>query len=173
MYHLALHESRHTASRFNVDEAELRTMMEQWRSGQKIELGERVWDPHHTQLTVIEGPRLEVGELTMGRGWRTALRRGVDVTERLLTHAHTERGGPHVERPEQAGCDGQHAQAAPADAISTHQLALALQLGALLGPDALRLLEAWRGAAAREPAAAPSETLARAERDLRDADAAR
>jgi hypothetical protein len=50
--------------------------------------------------------------------------------------------------------------------------ALGMQMAALLGPDALALLDAWRTAAAGSPGLAPSETLALAERAVRSADGA-
>ena len=46
-------------------------------------------------------------------------------------------------------------------------LAALVQIGALLGPEAPRLLDAWRAAAAGEPALSPSQALAMAEEDLR------
>lgn len=48
------------------------------------------------------------------------------------------------------------------------QLALGVELAALLGPDAARLLAAWREVAARASGLSPSESLALAERQLRD-----
>jgi hypothetical protein len=48
--------------------------------------------------------------------------------------------------------------------------ALGVQMAALLGPDPMRLLDAWRTAAAGTPGLAPSETLALAERAISSAD---
>jgi hypothetical protein len=48
-------------------------------------------------------------------------------------------------------------------------LTLGVQIAALLGPDAVRLLDAWRGAAVGTPGLAPSESLALAEQALRGA----
>jgi hypothetical protein len=48
------------------------------------------------------------------------------------------------------------------------QLALGVELASLLGPDASRLLAAWREVAARASGLSPSESLALAERQLRD-----
>ena len=47
------------------------------------------------------------------------------------------------------------------------ELALGVELAALLGPDASRLLAAWREVAARASGLSPSESLALAERQLR------
>ena len=48
------------------------------------------------------------------------------------------------------------------------QLALGVELAALLGPDASRLLAEWREVAGRATGLSPSETLALAERKLRE-----
>jgi hypothetical protein len=48
------------------------------------------------------------------------------------------------------------------------ELALGVELAALLGPDAPRLLAAWREVAGRASGLSPSESLALAERRLRD-----
>lgn len=48
------------------------------------------------------------------------------------------------------------------------QLAFGVQLAALLGPDASRLLAAWREVSGRASGLSPSETLALAERQLRE-----
>jgi hypothetical protein len=50
-------------------------------------------------------------------------------------------------------------------------VALGVQLAALLGPDPMGLLEAWRQAAAASPGLPPSDSLALAERALRRASA--
>jgi hypothetical protein len=46
------------------------------------------------------------------------------------------------------------------------QLGIGVELAALLGPDATRLLAAWREVAARASGLSPSESLALAERQL-------
>ena len=45
-------------------------------------------------------------------------------------------------------------------------LAALVQIGALLGPEAPQLLEAWRAAAAADPSLSPSRALAAAEDSL-------
>jgi hypothetical protein len=88
MYHVELRQFPHNFCRFNLTERELReTILYAWVRGEWIELGERKWNPHQANLTVLEGPQLPVGELSMGRGWRNAERRGEDVTEQLLAAA--------------------------------------------------------------------------------------
>jgi hypothetical protein len=104
-----------------------------------VALGERKWSPHQAKLTILEGPRLEVQQLSMGRGWRVAQRQSEDVTERLLAAA--------------AGA------AAPAGGFAE-------QLLPLLGADPAALLQAWRLTAERRPELSPSESLALAEATL-------
>jgi hypothetical protein len=141
MFHLELRHFPHSVCRFNLSEEELRPIVSAWARGQILELGERRWSPHEARLTVIEGPRLEAGELSMGRGWRAAQRRGADVTERMLRSV-----------------------AVSVEAASASDETLR----ALLGADAGRLLGAWRETSARFPEMLPSERLARAERALAD-----
>jgi hypothetical protein len=57
---------------------------------------------------------------------------------------------------------------AAVEAPEVDQLALGVELAAVLGPDAARLLAAWREVAGRASGLAPSESLALAERQLRD-----
>ncbi|MCW3065102.1 MAG: hypothetical protein JWN32_2274, partial [Solirubrobacterales bacterium] len=97
---------------------------------------------------------LAVEELTMGRGWRTAERRGEDVTERMLAAAKA--AAPAQERPSPGSV-------APGIA---DPLALGVQLASLLGKDAGRLLDAWRAVVARSAGLSPSESLALAEREI-------
>jgi hypothetical protein len=88
VYHVELRQFPHNFCRFNITERELReTILEAWSRGEWIEQGERKWSPHQASLTVLEGPRLPVEQLSMGRGWRNAGRQGRDVTEELLATA--------------------------------------------------------------------------------------
>ena len=150
MYHVELRQFPHNFCRFNLSEAELAAMLAPWRSGQPIELGERKWSPHAAKIRILEGPELDLTELSMGRGWRNAERRGQEVTDRVLGEDATP---PPVGSP--AG------GAALAD-----PLAALVQIGALLGPEATALLEAWRAAAAGNPSLPPSAALAVAEENL-------
>jgi hypothetical protein len=63
--------------------------------------------------------------------------------------------------------DAEDAPLAPAGA-SADELALGVELAALLGPDAAGLLAAWREVTARASGLTPSESLALAERQLED-----
>jgi hypothetical protein len=85
VYHLELRHFPRNLCRFNLSAEQLRvSVLEPWVADRKFELGELDWDPRVARLTVLEGSRLAPGELTMGRGWSIAQRRGRDVTERLL-----------------------------------------------------------------------------------------
>ena len=139
MYHIELRQFPHNTCRFNLTERELRAVLEPWVREKFVTLGERKWSPHQAKLTILEGPRLEVQQLSMGRGWRAAQRQSEDVTERLLAAA--------------AGA------AAPAGGFAE-------QLLPLLGADPAALLQAWRLTAERRPELSPSESLALAEATL-------
>jgi hypothetical protein len=87
VYHVELRQFPHNFCRFNLTERELHeTILDAWAKGEWIEFGERKWNPHQAQLTVVEGPQLPLEQLSMGRGWRTAKRQGQDVTEQLLAY---------------------------------------------------------------------------------------
>lgn len=91
MYHVELRQFPHNFCRFNLTERALReAILDAWSRGEWIEFGERKWNPHQAQLTVIEGPQLPLEQLSMGRGWRAAERDGQDVTEQLLAAAHAD-----------------------------------------------------------------------------------
>jgi hypothetical protein len=158
MYHLELRQFPHNTCRFNLIEQDLRAVVEPWVREQFVEVGERKWSPHQAKLTILEGPRLDVAQLSMGRGWRAAQRQSEDVTERLLAQAKQ--------------ADGATARAG--DATATGSLApaggFAEQLLSLLGVEPAALLHAWRLAAERRPELSPSESLALAESTLRSLD---
>jgi hypothetical protein len=145
VFHVELRQFPHNFCRFNMSEQELRiSVLNAWARKEWLEFGERRWDPNQATVTVIEGPRLSMPELAMGRGWRNAQRAGADVTERVLEAARTAR------EPAQAG-------ARPA----------AAELAALLGPESEPLMRAWRLAMESHPDRRPSECLALAEEFVR------
>jgi hypothetical protein len=153
MYHIELRQFPHNTCRFNLTEQELlATVVGPWAREQWIEIGERKWSPHLARLTVLEGPQIPVGQLSMGRGWVNAQRQSEDVTERVIARAKQIDGVA-------AGGAGDAAtgpSSAPPDA----------RLESLLGADPAALLAAWRLAAERRPELAPSESLALAEETL-------
>ncbi len=148
MYHLELRQFPHNTCRFNLTEQELRAVLEPWVREKFVEVGERKWSPHQAKLTILEGPRLEVQQLSMGRGWRAAQHQSEDVTERLLAQAKQADDAT-------AGVG----DAAPAGGFAE-------QLLPLLGADPAALLQAWRLIAERRPELSPSESLALAEATL-------
>jgi hypothetical protein len=95
MYHVELRQFPHNFCRFNLTERELHeTILDGWVRGEWIELGERKWNSHQARLTVLDGPRMPVDQLSIGRGWRNATRQGQDVTERLLANARAAANAP-------------------------------------------------------------------------------
>ncbi len=165
MYHVELRHFPHNMSRFNLGGEQLRAIVEPWVRGEEIEFGEHRWSPEQARLTILEGPRIPPAQLTMGRGWRAAEREGTDVTEAVLAAARRAVAAASSAGP----TAGAAMPSAPgsAGAAAVDAFALGMQMAALLGPDAMRLLDAWRAAAVSSPGLAPSETLAKAEAALR------
>jgi hypothetical protein len=162
MYHLELRQFPHNLCRFNLTEQDLRVLLAPWVLEKPLELGERKWSPHQATLTVLEGPRLELQQLSMGRGWRAAQHTSEDVTARAIAAATDAVAAAPAEQSAQAP------STPAADARSlADPLALGVQLASLLGGDPAGLLAAWRQASAENPGLSPSETLALAEAVLR------
>jgi hypothetical protein len=162
MYHLELRQFPHNAWRFNLSDDELHAIVEPWAREQIVEIGERKWSPQQAKITILEGPQLDIAQLSMGRGWRAAQRHSEDVTERVLAAAR------------QAGSSAALAptvtRASSTDAgPMADPLALGVQIAALLGSEPMVLLDAWRVAAASSPGLAPSQSLAQAEQAVRGA----
>jgi hypothetical protein len=168
MYHVELRQFPHNMCRFNLDERALAAILDPWVSRRVVEFGERKWNPEQARLRVLDGPSIPLTQLTMGRGWRTAERQSTDVTEQLLAEA--ERGAAPAVQAIVAGGSSATPAATPTSPGASpvgDQFALGMHMAALLGPDAMRLLEAWHAAGANSPGLAPSETLALAEAALR------
>jgi hypothetical protein len=160
VYHVELRQFPHNFCRFNLTEHELlETILDGWVRGEWIEIGERKWNSHQANLKVLEGPELPVQQLSMGRGWRNAVRESKDVTADLLAAARTSAGSRgDVARTQASG---------PTTPDRTgRELAgdsLAGELLALLGEDPSPLVRAWQLALERHPDRTPSECLALAE----------
>jgi hypothetical protein len=165
MFHIELRQFPHNACAFNLTEAELAQIVEPWSRDEWIELGERKWSPHQARLTVLEGPRLPVEDLAMGRGWRNAQHRSTEVTERVIAQALASPSAPSAAS---APAPGGTVAGGPAGGAAA---SLDTQLQPLLGPDPAALLQAWRLASQRRPELSPSESLALAESTLRSLDA--
>jgi hypothetical protein len=162
-HHVELRQFPHNACRFNMSQAELRVLVVPWAHGEWVEMGERKWSPHQAKLTVLEGPRLELEQLRMGRGWRTAQRQGEDVTERVLEAVRAAGDGSAPTRTA-GGSSVASARDLSSAGGAVGEDALAGELGSLLGTDPTALLAAWRLLAAADPGRRPSECLAAAER---------
>ncbi|HEX5853852.1 MAG TPA: hypothetical protein VFY36_12245 [Solirubrobacteraceae bacterium] len=161
MYHVELSQFPHNHARFNLSDGELVALVDPWIRERWVELGERKWNCNQATMTILEGPRLPVQKLSMGRGWRTAQREGEDVTERVMAAAK----GAMEQAAREPGANG-----APAGSAVGDPLAMGVQMASLLGQDPTALLEAWHTVAAGSPGLAPSESLALAERKLRPSD---
>jgi len=177
VYHLELRQFPHKHHRFNLTERQLQLVLIPWAHERVVDFGERKWNPQQATITVLEGPELEVSELSMGRGWRTAERHGEDVTERMLAAARTVQipaqpaGGAPAPPPELAGEPSPRAAPAATGPLAD-PLAIGVQLASLLGANAAALLPAWREVAAQNPGLVPSESLAIAERRIAGDDVA-
>jgi hypothetical protein len=152
--------------RFNLSAQELRTVvLEPWAQERWIEFGERKWSPQQATLTVLEGPRIPFGQLTMGRGWRTAERAGREVTDELLSAVSRElarrsQAAAPATGSESTGIGGETLGAElPAAADS-----LGLELLSRIGGERAPLRRVWDLAAEQHPSSPPSATLALAER---------
>ncbi len=157
-YHIELRQFPHNLCRFNLTAQELHaTILDPWAREQWIELGERRWSPHQARLTVLEGPRLPLEQLSMGRGWRAAQRQSQDVTTRVLAAAGEARGEPAVPLAPAA-----NAQPATDEALLADSLGL--ELLTVLGSGPAPLRRAWELAQTRHPQRTASQCLALAER---------
>jgi hypothetical protein len=171
VYHVELRKFPHNFCRFNLTEQELRaTILDAWTQGHWVELGERRWNPHEATLRVLEGPRLAVAELSMGRGWRAATRRGRDVTDQLLSRAAADTLSRAADTPRM----GEGGSAGPTPAATPVPLdprptadSLALEIAAklTLAPQPIAL--AWELAQKRHPELSASACLDLAERAIR------
>jgi hypothetical protein len=158
----------HNFCRFNLSEQELQeAVLDAWVRQEWLEFGERKWNPHEATLTVLEGPRLELQELSMGRGWRNAQRRGEDVTERVVASRRAELAAASGEAQPAGGVGrglGRASAGGGALGSGAGSVApLAAELVALLGEDPASLIRAWQLALERHPDRSPSECLALAE----------
>lgn len=167
VFHVELRRFPHSFWRFNLTEQELReTLLSPWVQGASVEAGERRWSPEQTTLTVLEGPRLAMSELAMGRGWRNAQRRGEDVSERMIEAerqvARQAQRQTARETQRQTAREAEHPRAGGAPEPSLDDC-----LRELLGPDAQALLTLWRSARERHPERTASQCLALAEEAVR------
>jgi hypothetical protein len=171
VYHLELRKFPHTVCRFNQSEQQLRAVVVPWTHEEWIEEGERKWNSNEATITVLQGPKLSMPELAMGRGWRNAQRRSEDVTERVLEAVKRERA-PASGSSQNASADGDEMRAETATAVERPDSRLladsfALELLALLDAGALMLSRVWQLASERLGDAPAIESLALAEQAVR------
>jgi hypothetical protein len=168
MYHVELRQFPHNMCRFNLTDAELSVIVEPWVREQIVEFGERKWSPQQAKITIFDGPRLALEQLTMGRGWRAAERQSENVTDAVLAVARdTLAAAAHMPAP-RGPAPAAVANGALADPLAVGVLADLRSVVSLLGEDPAGLLAAWRDVAARSTGLSPSESLALAERQVRD-----
>jgi hypothetical protein len=153
MFHFELRHFPANFARFNLTEAQLRSMiLDRWTKEEWVEVGERKWNPQQAKLTVLEGPEIALDQLTMGRGWRNAQRHGRDVTEEILARAR----------------DAQTAKSASGNSdLKLESDSLGLEVLAELGTRRLPLRSIWELAAQRLGKRTPSQSLALAEGAVR------
>jgi hypothetical protein len=146
VFHVELRRFPHNTHAFNLEQGELRArVLYPWLAGKKFEFYEAMWSPEEARLTVLEGPRLQPGEIAMGRGWANAMRHGTDVTERVLSEAADATSAPSPRAP----------------AVAVSELGRTLLAACVQGPVAVQ--RAWALADEAQPGARASERLALAE----------
>jgi hypothetical protein len=185
VYHLELRKFPHVACRFNQSEQQMRAIVMPWVGEQWVEEGERNWNINESALTILEGPELAMPELAMGRGWRTAQRRGEDVTERVLSSARqalaqsppptsgagsAAAGSGEDADSANAASSANAAPASAAGAAGSSQLladSLGLELLSLLDDGPVPLPRVWVLAHERLGAPTAAESLALGEQAVR------
>jgi len=172
VYHVELRKFPHSVCRFNQTEQQVRAIVVPWTNEEWIEEGERKWNSNEATITVLEGPKLSMPELAMGRGWRNAQRRSEDVTERVLEAVKQQRpDGAGPRDPAGAAAEGRSLESTPAgEAPADPQLladSLALELLGLLDAGPAQLSRAWALASERRGDASAAESLALAEQSVR------
>jgi hypothetical protein len=146
MYHLELRQFPHVARRFNQSEQQVLALAKPWVGEEWIEEAERKWNMNEATLTILEGPKLTMADLAMGRGWRNAQRRSDDVTERVLGTFRKDDGGGADASGHNGGGDRAAAVSGAAGAPDHALLADSLGLE-LLGPldhGPIAPAEVWR-----------------------------
>jgi hypothetical protein len=168
VYHLELRKFPHAVCRFNQSEAQVRAILVAWVNEQWFEEGEQKWNSNEATLIVLEGPKLSMPELAMGRGWRNAQRRSEDVTERVLAAVRQQVQPAGAAASTVSGAT-QAAATRSASAAEVELLgdSLALELLALLDEEPVVLGRVWSLAAERLSDASAAQSLALAEHAVR------
>lgn len=161
MFHIEVRQGSKKVSRLNLPERELMlSILRRWVRGEKIEIGEISWRPDEAQITVIEGPEVPIGGMTLGRGWPTAQREGRDVTAEVLGKAQRALAEDEAERVAGGAARGGEpgGENAAAD-LALLADSLGLELLRRLGEGEITLLAVWQLAGERHPSMSPSSTL--------------
>jgi len=83
LYHVELRQFPHDTHVYNVDAERLqRELIGPWVRGEIFAFGEQEWIPNRSNISILEGPHLPLGQLGLGKGWSNASRVSEDVTER-------------------------------------------------------------------------------------------
>ncbi len=86
-YHVELRNFPRTRTLFNQSGQQLGAIVLPWVENRIVEMDDDKWAPWESTITILEGPQIPIGGLSMGRGWKTALREGTDVSDRVLAEA--------------------------------------------------------------------------------------
>src|SRR6266496_2553235 len=87
-YHVEIRQGLRRARQFNLEEEELRArVLDPWRAGRMIRLGDRQWEPRESELRILDGAELSHQDLAYGQAWANAERSGRDVARELLADA--------------------------------------------------------------------------------------
>jgi hypothetical protein len=88
VFHVEIGTTLNHARSFNLSREELlAVVVGPWLEDRTIELGEQEWVPQESSLKILEGPRLEMPDLSFGQGWANAERASENVTQRVLDEA--------------------------------------------------------------------------------------
>ena len=174
-YHVEMRHFPRVQTRFNQTGEEVGAIVLLWVQDQIVEVDDEKWAPWESSITIIEGPSIPIGGLSLGRGWNTAQRQGTDVTVRVLDEARNALADgsaytPPWSVPPRAGLAGAADRSAQDYPSKTggplEPEPPPAEIAALLGAEPGRLLAAWRAVSDRTGGLAPSESLALAEREL-------
>lgn len=83
-FHAEVRRGYRRAWAFNLSRERLEAeVLAPWREGRTLELGGKSWEPRDCELRVLEGPHLELADLSHGQGPGSAERTARDVTREV------------------------------------------------------------------------------------------
>jgi hypothetical protein len=158
-FHVEIRNGSQHARVFNLDVLRGRVLVP-WLEERTIDLGDQVWDPRASRLTVLEGAALDAPDLAVGQGWSNALRRrSHDVTVAALEAVRNRAAATSPERaPAAPPVVGVTILAAPSDAAQAKAAELASELG--LRPEPWGVVRARLVAGAAVVRARPTPAVA-------------